>query len=177
MKLFIGINFKKGIKYHIQDIIMDIKSYSSEGRFASKDYLHLTIEYLGEIPDDNVNDIINIMNKVITRGFTLKMTNLGFFKKRTGDILWIGFKENKRLLGLHNYLHRMLIGKGFELESRPYIPHITIGRDVIMKENFDLDKYIKPLGRIRIKANSIDLIKSEQVNGKLIYTIIHSKRL
>lgn len=177
MKLFIAINFKKGIKYKVQEIITEVKSSAIEGRFVSNEHLHLTLEFFGEIAEDRISDIINIMNKISTKAFTLKLFNLGCFKKRTGDILWIGFKENRKLFELQNNVHKIFVDRGFELESRPYKPHVTIGRKVLMKENFDSDKYIKILERIRINVKTIDLMKSEQVNGKLIYTVIHSMKL
>lgn len=177
MRLFIAINFKKGVRYEIQDIIEGLKLSSIKGKFVKKDHLHLTLEFFGDISEDKVGDIINIMNKVSTRAFSLKPFNIGYFNKRRGNIYWIGFKKSKRLLELQKELHNMLRDKGFKLEDRPYTPHITIGRKVVLEESVDLDEYMKPLGKIRIKVSSIELMKSEHINGQLIYTALHSKKL
>ena len=177
MRLFIAINFKKGVKYEIQEIIESLKLSSIKGKFVKSDHLHLTLEFFGDISEDRVGDIINTMNKVSTRSFSLKPSNLGYFKKRRGNIYWIGLKKSKRLLELQKELHNMLRDKNFNLEDRPYTPHITVGRKVVLEESVNLDEYIKPLGKIRIKVTSIELMKSEHINGELVYTIIHKKRL
>ncbi len=177
MRLFIAINFKKGVKYKIQDIIDHLKLSSIEGKFVSTDNLHLTLEFFGDISEDRVVDIINIMNKISTRSFSLKSSNLGCFNKRSGNIYWIGLKKSKRLLDLQKDLHNMLKSKDFELEDRPYKPHITIGRKITLEDNVDLEEYIKPFNKIRIKVNSIELMKSEHIKGRLVYTAIYSKKL
>lgn len=177
MRLFIAINFKKGVKCKIQEIIRDIKCSSIEGKFVRNEHLHLTLEFFGNISEDRISDIINVMRKVSTRGFLLKPNKLSCFSKNSGDIYYIGFKESDRLLNIQDNIHIMLLEKEFELENRAYTPHITIGRKVVLNENADIDKYIKPLGKIRIKVDSIELMKSEHIEGKLIYTVIYSKKL
>lgn len=177
MRLFIAINFKKGVKYKIQEVIRDVKCSSIQGKFVRNDHLHLTLEFFGDISEDRISDIINVMRKISIRGFLLKPNKLSYFKKNTGDIYYIGFKKAPRLLDIQKNIHTMLLEREFELENRDYTPHITIGRKVVLKENVDIVKYEKPLGKIRIKVDSIELMKSEHINGELLYTVIYSKKL
>ena len=177
MKLFIAINFKKSVRFKLGEVIKEIKRISTEGKFVKNDHLHLTLEFFGDISEDRIYDIINVMNKVSTKGFLLKADKLNYFRKSTGNIYYIGFKENSRLLNLHKELHEMLLEKHFKLEEREYTPHITIGRKVILKENVDLENYVNTLSKIRLKVDSIELMQSEHIDGKLIYTVICSKKL
>lgn len=50
MRLFIAINFGEKLKNAVQDIIQDIKKHSKKGRFVKNEHMHLTLEFLGEIP-------------------------------------------------------------------------------------------------------------------------------
>ena len=177
MKLFIAINFKKSIRFKIGEVIREIKHLSTQGKFVKNDHLHLTLEFFGDIWEDRIYDVISVMNKVSTKGFLLKADKIDFFRKSIGNIYYIGFKENSRLLDLQKELHDMLLEKNFKLEEREYTPHITIGRKVILKENSDLEKYVNTLSKIRLKVDSIELMQSQHLDGKLIYTVICSKKL
>ena len=58
---------------------------------------------------------------------------------------------------------------GFEMDGRKYHPHITLGREVVT----DTAPWtIEPFGET---VTSIELMKSERINGKLTYTTIHEK--
>ena len=55
---------------------------------------------------------------------------------------------------------------GFEMDGRKYSPHITLGREVVT----DIKPWtIEPFGET---VGTIDLMKSERVDGKLTYTSI-----
>ena len=149
MKLFIAINFKKKIQYKIQDIIRDVRSSSIKGRFVNNEHMHMTLEYFGEVLEDRVNDIVKVMYGVDIRGFTLKVSSLNYFRKSTGNIYWVGVKENYKLLELQDNIHNELLKKEFDLEGKTFVPHITIGRQVVMKDSFNPEEYIKQLNKIR----------------------------
>ncbi len=175
MRLFIAINFEEKLKDEVQDIIQDIKKHSQKGRFVKNEHMHLTLEFLGEIPSQKVGLIEEAMDQVSCRAFTLQLSKIGYFKRRGGNIYWIGLKKNQTLFKIQKELHNLLLKKGFKLESREYSPHLTIGRRVIMDRTFNLDEYIEPLKELNIIVDRIDLMKSENIDGKLRHTVIFSK--
>lgn len=177
MRLFVAINFDESIKNKIQKIIMELKKYSTQGKFITNEHMHLTLEFLGEIPDDKIVIIKDSMDQVSSEIFTMKLTGVGFFKRSEGDICWLGIEENVLLLKTQAKLHEQLIKQGFKLENRAYKPHLTIGRKVKMEEDFSLDNFSKSIRNININIEMIDLMKSEQINGKLVHSIVYSKRL
>ncbi|HZK56713.1 MAG TPA: RNA 2',3'-cyclic phosphodiesterase [Clostridia bacterium] len=175
MRLFIAINLEEKLKNSIQNIIQDIKKHSQKGRFVKNEHIHLTLEFLGEIPVGEVDLIEEAMEQVSCRAFTLEPSEIGRFKRRGGDIYWIGLKKNQSLFKMQKELHNLLLKKGFELESRKYNPHLTIGRRVVMDGDFDPGKYIEQLKELNITVDKIDLMKSEHINGKLKHTVIFSR--
>ena len=54
LRLFIAINFEGNTKNEIQENIKEVKRYSTQGKFVSNEHMHLTLEFLGEIPTDKV---------------------------------------------------------------------------------------------------------------------------
>jgi len=104
--------------------------------------------------------------------FTLEFKNIGCFKHDGGDTWWIGFYENKSLLTVQADLFERLKQKGFALENRHYTPHVTIGREVKMPARFVLPN----VRQDSFTVTSIELMKSERINGKLVYAKVFSKK-
>ncbi|HZJ76248.1 MAG TPA: RNA 2',3'-cyclic phosphodiesterase [Oscillospiraceae bacterium] len=175
MRLFIAINFREEFKDAVQDIIQDIKKHSKKGRFVRNEHMHLTLEFLGDTPSNKVDLIKEAMEQVLCQKFTLQLSRVGYFKRRGGDIYWIGLKKNQTLLKIQKDLHDLLLKKGFKLENREYRPHLTIGRRVIMDRSFSPDEYIESLKELNITVDKIDLMKSEHIDGKLKHTVIFSR--
>ena len=177
MRLFVAINFDERIKNKVQEIIMELKKSSTQGKFISNEHMHLTLEFIGEIPDDKIVIVKDAMDQMSSELFTMDLTGVGFFKRGEGDIYWLGIEENEMLLKTQTKLHEQLLKKGFKLERRAYKPHLTIGRKVRMEDNFNNDEFSKTIKKISINIDMIDLMKSEQINGKLVHSIVYTKRL
>jgi 2'-5' RNA ligase len=65
---------------------------------------------------------------------------------------------------------------GFELEKREYTPHITIGRDVRVADDFNPSRYTEMVQGMPIKVESITLKKSENKGSGVIHTTLYSMR-
>ena len=137
MRLFIAINFSENEKNVIENIIKKVGKDSFQGRFVKNEHMHLTLEFLGDIPDEKVEIIKDVIEQITFKHFTMNLSELGYFKRRDGNIYWLGIENNKVLFEVQRKLHEDLINSGFKLENRPYKPHITIGRKVKMRENFN----------------------------------------
>ena len=172
MRLFIAINFPKEIKAEIAKIRDSLKDVSLRGNFSFDENLHLTLVFLGECDVQQINAIKKVMDDIQFPELTLMLEKVGYFKRDGGNTWWIGLKENKLLSDLYADLSERLIQKGFLLENRKYTPHVTIGREVRMREGF-----VNPqVQQISFKITSIELMKSERINGKLGYTQVYSRQ-
>ena len=56
------------------------------------------------------------------------------------------------------------------MDGRKYSPHITLGREVVTDTR---PWRIEPFGET---ISTIDLMKSERINGKLTYTAIYTRK-
>lgn len=119
MRLFIAINFEDQIKEKIQEIINELEKSSIQGRFVSKDHLHLTLEFLGEIPDERVDVIKKIMDEANLNPFTLKLSGVGYFKRPQGNIYWLGLEENQNLMDTKKQFINSLQTKDLNLKIDP----------------------------------------------------------
>ena len=169
MRLFIAINFPDEIKAAIVKIRNSLKETAFRGNFTLDENLHLTLVFLGECDVRQTDAIKSVMDEIMFPEFTLTLDKVGYFKRDNGNTWWIGLKENKSLSDLQADLIKRLKQKGFVLENRKYTPHVTIGREV------KTGVFIKPeVPQASFNVTSIELMKSERVNGKLTYTQVYS---
>ncbi|HOB37355.1 MAG: RNA 2',3'-cyclic phosphodiesterase [Clostridiales bacterium] len=174
IRLFIAINFNEEVKAQINQIIDRVKSNSVQGRFVSEENIHLTLEFLGEVQEHRIGLIREIMDGLEFEPFTLGLTKIGCFRRPEGKIYWLGVEDCHTLYEIQKALRQSLIEKGFKLENREYRPHITLGRKVILKEGFNAGELDDIAGRIKIGVNRIDLMKSDFINRKPMYSLVYS---
>lgn len=177
MRLFIAVNFNDKVKNQIKEIINKVGANSRQGKFVNKEHMHLTVEFLGEIPAAEVNLIQEIIHELGYKPFTLRLNEIGCFQRRDGNIYWLGIERHDTLFEIHDELHQKLINQGFKLEDRKYKPHLTIGRKIKLDNGFDPKTLNGLIEAIAIYVDKIDLMKSEHIDGKLMHTVVYSKRL
>jgi len=175
--LFIALNFKNEAKTRINEIIKKVKSNSIQGKFVNEEHIHLTLEFLGEIQNNRLNLIKEVMNQLEFESFAFRLTKIGYFKRPEGNIYWLGIEDNDTLFQIHKKLYQNLMDKGFELEEREYKPHITLGRKVKLNDSFNTNELDDIIRNIDIDIDKVDLMKSELLNGKLKYSVVYSKPL
>lgn len=124
-----------------------------------------------------VGAIEKAMEKVSIEPFTLSLSGLGNFRRRGRDLYWIGVDKCTELTSLYKQLSKELTAFGFEIETREYKPHLTIGREIVMERNFDKEVFSEGLLPISMEVSKISLMKSERINGILKYVEVSSKEL
>lgn len=177
MRLFIAVNFDDKIKDKIMDAAERLKKESVRGSFSARDNLHITVVFIGEVEPHRVDIIKEIMDSVTEKSFNVSISGIGAFKRNEGDIYWLGIKDFEPLARISGYLSRRLKKAGFSMEDRPFKPHLTLGRRVIMDKVFDRDKFSRETERIECPVGRISLMVSERPGGKLTYTEIYGKEL
>ena len=175
MRLFIALNFNEKMKLDLYSVINRLEKFSLSGNFTRFENLHLTLHFLGET--SNVSGVKSAMEKIDLPSFTLNFRGLGTFKRSGGDIYWIGADFSKPLNDLHLSLADALAEKGFSPEGGRFKPHLTLGRRVVLKENFNKKEFEKLMPPLSAYMDRISLMKSERINGKLTYTEIYGKNL
>lgn len=175
MRLFIAINFPDEIKDSLLSTISRLKQNCTGGNFTRYDNLHLTIAFLGEIPPAKIGKIKTCMDSVSFSPFELTLSGIGRFKRTGGDIYWYGIDRCASLNKIHEQLCGNLRSSDFEIEDRKFSPHLTLGRQVIPADKFDINAFSKSAPILSTNVASFSLMKSERINGKLTYTELYRK--
>lgn len=174
MRLFIGIDFNRETIELMESTITKLESIAEKGRFVRPELLHLTVEFLGEIESERLNELQEIIEGFKFKPFNIKPSGFGTFKRRDGDILWLGIEENQNLQALWERLHNTLNDAGFKVEDRPYVPHITLGRKV--RITTDINELESGMARVMPDSlvDRIHIFHSTSKNGRLEYIKIYS---
>lgn len=169
MRVFYAITFTEDIKDYIYEKLNIVRENSISGNFTRRNNLHLTMKFIGDVDDKQLEDLKHVLDIVASKNenFTMNLSNVGVFKRGVKNIPWIGVKSYKKLQKLVGDLEDELSTLGYEKENRPYIPHITFGRNVVFDSNFDYEG-VKIKSKV-IDVNSIALMVSKRENGLLIY--------
>ncbi|GAB5389832.1 MAG: RNA 2',3'-cyclic phosphodiesterase [Alphaproteobacteria bacterium] len=102
-----------------------------DARWQHRDDLHITLAFLGEIPDDKAEALADELAQIKCPPIPLKVNRLDAFA--SGDkarILWAGIDEASApgLFTLQKKVRAACRKVGIELEARRYRPHITLAR-------------------------------------------------
>ncbi len=167
MRLFIAINFSPEIIAELLALRDALRIQSERGNFSPPENLHLTLAFLGECDARQAAMARQAMARMDFNPPEIAVDRVGRFRREGGDIWWAGVRESGALLALQRSLAGQLRSRGFALEQRRYSPHITLGREIVTAAQ---PWVIAPFGET---AESIALMKSERIRGKLIYTAIY----
>ncbi|WP_312496195.1 RNA 2',3'-cyclic phosphodiesterase [Anaerosporobacter sp.] len=179
MRLFIAINFTPEVKEQLCQTIQDLSKEAVSGNFTRISNLHLTVAFLGEVSSDRLQDIRKIMNQTAfgIDVFEMEIGGLGKFINEGEFLYWCGIRENETLDKLQQSLIQGLKANEFSVDDKPFKPHITLGRRCRMNSNFEEKEFAKKISSISMKVITIDLMKSENKEGKLTYTSVGEVKL
>jgi len=168
MRLFTAINFNDQTKNELVALRGELRSHSERGNFSRDENLHLTLVFIGECSPNKIDKIKAIIDTVTFAPFEIAVDRLGTFS--CGTLWWAGLRKDKPLMDLQREIEHKFALCGFEMDGRDYHPHITLGREVVTDKK---PWKIEPFGET---VTSIELMKSERINGKLTYSAVYMRK-
>lgn len=168
MRLFTAIEFDNDIKAHITHTVSDLKKAGARGKFLSSETYHLTLNFVGDT--ERIDDIQKIFDSTLRfKPFNLELGGLGLFKRRMGDILWLGVKESPELSEIQRKLTRELTLADFDVETGKFKPHITLARKSQVKTELIKDASLNEASRISFTVKKISLVQSTLTEKGAVY--------
>lgn len=163
MRTFIAINLSPEIKAALASLLKALRQSKAEVKWVGENSFHLTLKFLGEITDSDVDQVVINMEDVAKQSqpFGLECRSTGYFPERGSPrVIWAGVGLSAELKDLQQRLEIALEKLGFPREEREFHPHLTLGR---VKGSRNLDAVIKILkqyegksfGKMEVKAISL----------------------
>jgi 2'-5' RNA ligase len=174
-RLFYAIEFPDDVRSRLSLAGAQLAALASQGRWTRPDNLHLTLQFIGDCPDEWLGRLGDILSLAAGNcpPFTMQIGGCGTFG-RLGDILWIGVAPHPLLQQMAGDIASQLQGQGLPYEQRPYSPHITIGRQVRIDSAALRSWSIAPFG---CPVRQITLMESCRAGGPLAYLPLQRARL
>lgn len=163
MRIFIAIRLTEAFKASILDAQEGLKEQGIRGNFTRPENLHLTLVFIGET--DRIDDIKTAVASVRFDPFVITTGQLGCFNGRS-RVLWMGIQGKEKMKTLALRLRKALDERGINYSHGPFQPHITLVRQ---STETPLDIEVEDAC---MTIRDIVIMKSERINGRLVYTII-----
>jgi RNA 2',3'-cyclic 3'-phosphodiesterase len=130
-RLFLAIDINPGTS--LLDAYDDIRHTlrMEKINWVRKDQMHLTLAFLGDTEDEIIPDLITGIETVIKdhHSFKLTLAGLGVFRNiHDPRVLWTGCESENEFQLIKTETDKILSSLSFEVDDRPFSPHLTLGR-------------------------------------------------
>ena len=167
MRAFIAIHLSEEMIRELLKAQEELRAFDKNANYTRRENLHLTLAFIGET--ERIEDIVSIMEKAVGAPFDLAVSNSGTFG---GDLWWAGVVNTPPLAALARRIRRGLTENGFDIDKKEFVPHITIARQVRNAHGAKLN-----IKECSMTVSEISLMKSERIDGKLVYTKVKTVEL
>lgn len=133
MRLFTAIELPDPVRAHlvtVRDRLVESLGSPGAVSWVKPENVHITLKFLGEVPDAAVGKLVDALAGVAVRPMRLVADHMVFFPKR-GPVRVIAaglVGDVEELRRLNAGIEEACAGLGFPREGRAYTPHATIGR-------------------------------------------------
>lgn len=131
MRLFLAIELGDALLDLLEETSAPLRAEAPELAWVAREHRHLTLKFLGDVDEAAVPKLAAAADRAAARHEPLEMSvrEVGAFPNfRRARVVWIGVEQEPRLELLHHDLELACEQEGFEVEGRPFRPHITLAR-------------------------------------------------
>ena len=132
IRTFICIEIPEGLKTRIAALQRELKQIDSQVSWVKPDNIHLTLKFLGPVAQSRIAEVQQGVERAASScsPFEVEVASTGCFPSPRGPrVLWVGLSRlTTQLRQLHQAIEDELSPSGFARESKPFSPHLTIGR-------------------------------------------------
>lgn len=167
MRIFIALLFPESVKDYLAEQAQAIQNCCQKGRFVSPANYHLTLRFLGEIPENDLGPTFAAAEETASQSPppSLDLTGPGQFKRGNESLIWWGINFPNPALGkLHSLLQTNLQTAGYAPEPQAFKPHITLARQASICQIFPV---YDPGPTFTVKQ--IHVMESCRIDNKLTY--------
>jgi 2'-5' RNA ligase len=131
MRLFLALELPPAAAEEIAAATAPLRDAEPRLAWVPVHKLHLTLKFLGEGDDARMALLAEALDRVAVQHRPFEMTVAGagaFPNLRRPRVVWMGVERESRLEFLHHDVEIAAEKVGYDLEGRPFRPHITLAR-------------------------------------------------
>lgn len=127
---FVAIGVPAEVRAALEESLAPVRDSWHGLRATSADHWHLTVAFVGELADDRLGELVEVVGAGLAeRGLPdeLALDGAGRFGRR---VLWAGVRDRPagRLAALGEAVQHGCVAAGLPVEQRTVHPHLTLAR-------------------------------------------------
>ena len=188
-RTFIALELNEALQHFLGEIISQISRELPDLRWVDPQGIHVTLAFLGELNHEQLVEAISATEAAARKAtpFEYRLKGLGIFgSSRQPRVIWMGVEDlpsgkvqGSPLQLVHHVLSRELELRGFEVEKRPFSPHLTLTRikqplspDAQQRLQRILHSRVAGLASVANQVNTLCVMKSELSRSGAKYTCL-----
>lgn len=187
MRVFTAVDIDKPMMKamsELQDSLcrrLDVKK--SDIKWVRPDQMHLTLNFLGEISDQQAADVCRLVENAAGGfdHFELEIGSAGFFGGGSARVLWVGVGQGgEKLCLLQKQLAQQLESQGLAGEKRQFAGHLTMCRIRNPRAGAKAAETIKEYSSLMLGIVPVEAVlvyQSQLTDAGPVYTPLGSYRL
>jgi 2'-5' RNA ligase len=130
VRLFVAVPAAEGFLEEASLAQSLLRTAGADVKWVNPECLHFTLHFLGEAELAGVPEVVSALDCVKSANpFVMRTAGLGFFPgSEKPEVVWLGAENTEPLAELRTLLAGRLAALGFEIDSRLFVPHLTLGR-------------------------------------------------
>ncbi|AEH25138.1 RNA 2',3'-cyclic phosphodiesterase [Pyrococcus yayanosii] len=165
MRAFIAIDVADNVRSAIVRAQEFIGTKDAKIKFVEPENLHITLKFLGEITEEQAEEIKAILSRIAAKfkKHEVRVRGIGVFPNPNYvRVIWAGVENDEQIRAMAREIDEALAKLGFK-RDKEFVAHVTIGRVKFVKDKLGLAEKLRALanedfGTFRVEA--IELKKS-----------------
>ncbi|MEM2089521.1 MAG: RNA 2',3'-cyclic phosphodiesterase [Candidatus Pacearchaeota archaeon] len=152
MRTFIAIDLPGNVKDELVKVQEQFKSIV-RAKFVEKENFHLTLKFLGELSDYQVNQVKEALRKIKFEKFQATLGSCGFFSPSFIRVLWVALEPRDKFFELHKKIEEALSSLNLKKENGKFESHVTLARI----KSIEKEKFLRKIKEVEVKPLVFDV--------------------
>jgi 2'-5' RNA ligase len=177
IRSFIAVEVPQPLQARLGELLRELKRTDADVRWVRPESIHLTLKFLGSVSGEELEKLAGLVAPIISSwaSFEVRLHGLGCFpSSRSPRIVWVGIQQGgAEASSLQKAVENQAAEVGFPPETRPFKPHLTLGRIRSSRGKGSLTQAVETRREVEIGSfwvNEVYLFKSELKPSGAIYT-------
>jgi 2'-5' RNA ligase len=124
MRLFVALSIPRTVAQSL----MLLQGGVPGARWQTPEQLHLTLRFIGEVENRDIDLIDDMLAGIMAPDFTLQLHGVGQFGNKQVHSLWAGVRPSPALEHLARKVDSAIRRVGQPQDAHPFKPHVTLAR-------------------------------------------------
>ena len=177
IRSFIAVEVPQSLRAKLEEVQRELKRADADVRWMRSESIHLTLKFLGSVSGEELEKLAGGIAPIISSWapFGVRLHGLGCFpSSRNPRIVWVGMEQGSaEAVSLQKAVENRAAEVGFPPETRPFKPHLTLGRVRSSRGKGSLVQAVENHRDVEIgsfRVNEVYLFKSELKPSGAVYT-------